>query len=139
MRISDWSSDVCSSDLMAAIRGKTRRKGHVRQVGDQLLRAGADIVDIDARPVSGIAHIDDCLLVWRKARRQHDRLAAGQEAVVRSVLVHARQPLDPPLLGSGFGHIDDSASAEEHPSEHQPLMRNSYAVFCLKKKQSTTL
>src|SRR3546814_4267286 len=39
---------------------------------------------------------------------------------------------------NGFGWLDHSARSEEHTSELQSLMRISYAVFCLKKKQSNT-
>src|SRR3546814_4686115 len=35
-----------------------------------------------------------------------------------------------------FEHSEDMARSEEHTSELQSLMRNSYAVFCLKKKQT---
>src|SRR3546814_7215284 len=48
-------------------------------------------------------------------------------------------------LGVGFHHFgiatsdfDRSVRSEEHTSELQSLMRNSYAVFCLKKKKNTS-
>src|SRR3546814_5498800 len=37
--------------------------------------------------------------------------------------------------GTPFVLLDDPARSEEHTSELQSLMRNSYAVFCLKKKK----
>src|SRR3546814_2384232 len=45
---------------------------------------------------------------------------------------------DPGLLATDVGPvIDDAARSEEHTSELQSLMRISYAVFCLKKKNQT--
>src|SRR3546814_1772528 len=38
----------------------------------------------------------------------------------------------------GFIAVDTETRSEEHTSELQSLMRNSYAVFCLKKKHTTT-
>src|SRR3546814_5007423 len=37
-------------------------------------------------------------------------------------------------LGGIVRHVDHRLRSEEHTSELQSLMRNSYAVFCLKKK-----
>src|SRR3546814_5618289 len=42
----------------------------------------------------------------------------------------------PPTAGQRVG-IDDIVRSEEHTSELQSLMRNSYAVLCLKKKNTT--
>src|SRR3546814_3807156 len=88
MRISDWSSDVCSSDLAG--------EGMQLLVAAGALGVGGDHGD---RPPA------------------HDR--AGRQ------------------LGGGHrlagpGHADHRS--EEHTSELQSLMRISYAVFCLKKK-----
>src|SRR3546814_6611338 len=43
----------------------------------------------------------------------------------------------PPLLGSNHSAQSADNRSEEHTSELQSLMRISYAVFCLKKKQKT--
>src|SRR3546814_7140179 len=88
MRISDWSSDVCSSDLDrqgalldgAIGRGSSRHRGQVR--------ACPEIVPQCHRPTQ----------------------TEVPELYIRS---------------------------EEHTSELQSLMRISYAVFCLKKKNIT--
>src|SRR3546814_2766513 len=42
-----------------------------------------------------------------------------------------------PFLLDGVGHLGAVARSEEHTSELQSLMRISYAVFCLKKKNTT--
>src|SRR3546814_6447427 len=101
MRISDWSSDVCSSDLAGLIGLMLPEEYGGAGLGpfsrfvivEELLSAGA--------PVS--AH-------W---------IAERQSA---------------PLLLK-FG----TERSEEHTSELQSLMRISYAVFCLKKKQHKNL
>jgi hypothetical protein len=74
--------------------------------------AGADVVDVDARPVADIAQIDDLLVIRREARGQHGRLAVGQEAVVGPVRIHDRKPLDAPVLGSALGDIGNAAVEE---------------------------
>src|SRR3546814_10339390 len=107
MRISDWSSDVCSSDL--------------------------------GRPVERV----------RQHRRQPGRLAPG-EVACRLAEMMLRRRLGAVDAVAPFGHVQihfqDPAlrpqhleqRSEEHTSELQSLMRISYAVFCLKKKQHTS-
>src|SRR3546814_7107035 len=97
MRISDWSSDVCSSDLAARPRGLDL---HAR--GDDLL----DLVDVR------IAFEDG----------HRERLSGVVE-------------FDSLRLAIGLGRLARVRS-EEHTSELQSLMRISYAVFCLKKKNN---
>src|SRR3546814_9412630 len=119
MRISDWSSDGCSSDLL---REFGRRGGLAAQI--KLARGPA------------LEGLDD------EARAQPGDLAAlrldlrggpfvGFD-VAREFLLDARaQHLDRDLAAVGGGR------SEEHTSELQSLMRISYAVFCLKKKKAT--
>src|SRR3546814_9016634 len=92
MRISDWSSDVCSSDLLPA-------NHHI-----------ASRID----PVN----LDNAL---RKIDPKPDSLSHGR----------------PPSVGCytpSMARLMPSGRSEEHTSELQSLMRISYAVFCLKKK-----
>src|SRR3546814_7853267 len=103
MRISDWSSDVCSSDLRfeAPCRSCESCWGsHVRY-----FRAEARMA---FQPPAG----HTC---W------HRRRACAYSRSDR-LLDHCR---------------GRSARSEEHTSELQSLMRISYAVFCLKKKNKT--
>src|SRR3546814_7039424 len=98
MRISDWSSDVCSSDLEGDLR--------------RLLR------------------IDEDGVLPRLVLR---RLAVALEHLeMMTVEVHGVRPAG---VVAEIHH--DSARSEEHTSELQSLMRISYAVFCLKKKNKT--
>src|SRR3546814_5755477 len=111
MRISDWSSDVCSSDLDV---GPCRAGAeHAERGGDH-----RDIADrIVARADPHRAPIGIALAV----APQHQR--AGEVGDQRE---HADNPH---RLG---------LRSEEHTSELQSLMRISYAVFCLKNKNQTT-
>src|SRR3546814_3116971 len=88
MRISDWSSDVCSSDLRDP---------------DDSLGPGRRDRAADRR----------CRRGWRRYRLRRPDPGQGH---------HQRRVL----------------RSEEHTSELQSLMRNSYAVFCLKKNNHKT-
>src|SRR3546814_6347145 len=107
MRISDWSSDVCSSDLHAG----SHRLPDAFSVGDRQ-HAGHGCVDQ--------AHL--CIRLSTKGRG-----GSGEELRLRRDLRMDLQADDNlPLAGR----------SEEHTSELQSLMRISYAVFCLKKKKN---
>src|SRR3546814_9903407 len=111
MRISDWSSDVCSSDL---ILGKCLRLGE------------ADLAALGA--VESAGHIVGDL------ERLSDILGAFQ--LVDTDIPDLRHNRIRPVIISVGGRAvcDDVVRSEEHTSELQSLMRITYAVFCLKKK-----
>src|SRR3546814_5412931 len=111
MRISDWSSDVCSSDLPSGLHNI---EGHLdfarceRVLGSKQAQKPRRIVPI---------------ALVRGARLL--RFAVGAPAALLIKIVET----DP---------IPQRARverSEEHTSEPQSLMRISYAVFCLKKKK----
>src|SRR3546814_1371172 len=117
MRISDWSSDVCSSDLagrrrlgrpsLVEIRGRPR---------GQLYPASALLCRIDpARPASA---------------PRKPRVNARRPDTDRARLRTAETAVGADTAGR---HL--VGRSEEHTSELQSLMRISYAVFCLKKKK----
>src|SRR3546814_3826440 len=124
MRISYWSSDVCSSDLVARAglrhhrlhrpqdrlpRGGDPHRPDPRPLGRAVVSAGAEarrwrsdghvLVDDRQHPVGTADHFDRGAVLQRLAQEP----------------AHAR--------------------SEEHTSELQSLMRISYAVFCLTKKK----
>src|SRR3546814_7841053 len=108
MRISEWSSDVCSADL----RGERHRAAFAAE-------------ERGSQPLFEFAH--SCR--YRRLRRV-EPLGSGRKSA---------EPVDPQ---QGFEMIERDAidrhllcRSEEHTSELQSLMRNSYAVFCLKKKK----
>src|SRR3546814_3039381 len=109
MRISDWSSDVCSSDL------RTWRATRSCRLCFGNERAGALGVPPVAAATTGNA-------------RPWPLIIRGRFYRLRSVK-WVRWQLPPPRKFAG--------RSEEHTSELQSLMRISYAVFCSKKKKNT--
>src|SRR3546814_1285022 len=109
MRISDWSSDVCSSDL---------------PFGTEL-----DVYSDEYEWMShSIAPVEE-----------HDRTRRARVGTAQCA-----RPYDVALLNisaMSFGSLSARAiealnlRSEEHTSELQSLMRNSYAVFCLQQKK----
>src|SRR3546814_7020695 len=120
MRISDWSSDVCSSDLACALQ-RLRRAEFLAQ-GHQAGHFGFGDVDL-AAAVIGQRDVADHIVFAL------DNGGGG----------HAVSPgsFDRIRVGSAGTHAPAGCAArsEEHTSELQSLMRISYAVFCLKKKK----
>src|SRR3546814_5243437 len=106
MRISDWSSDVCSSDLQF---------GQVQRVGEQ---AGA--ADLGQARCSGVAIAIVEILPVEEGHQRRQRTA---------LLPCPAGDLEARLPGR-------QRRSEEHTSELQSLMRISYAVFCLQKKKT---
>src|SRR3546814_8596528 len=115
MRISDWSSDVCSSDLF--------ERGFVEAVQHQHLRPA------EQRGVEREAG------VFGRGADEHDRAALdeGQEAVLLRT-IEAVYLIDEQQGALARRRHLLGIRSEEHTSELQSLMRISYAVFCLKKK-----
>src|SRR3546814_10694168 len=134
MRISDWSSDVCSSDLAGRQQqGDQRGEGGIAQAA--IAHRLARHIDIDLQRAAVAA-----------PGQRHVGLADHDTGAHQRVLHH---------IGDGLVALDDAAQdfriegqaevarparqrhlarSEEHTSELQSLMRISYAVFCLKKK-----
>src|SRR3546814_2857546 len=114
MRISDWSSDVCSSDLTAARASA---------------RSTRTWASADPPASNGVRH---------HSTRQGPLLQGGQRLVEGLARTHHRCGLGV-VGGVVAADVDRRAlhrqRSEEHTSELQSLMRLSYAVFCLKKKK----
>src|SRR3546814_1601913 len=124
MRISDWSSDVCSSDL----RRRQSCVGHQRQfteVRSAVQRAGVARVGTAGDQYAGVLH-------GLQVLPGHGR-HPGLLALFRGLLDEIRQQVrrDPAQV---VERVDGIGRSEEHTSELQSLMRISYAVFCLNKK-----
>src|SRR3546814_784186 len=170
MRISDWSSDVCSSDLqhvaiqaplfmlrvgdvaeraaveVDAVAGGT--VGMVERRGDQPHAelglqhvAGREVVEGDVgredlrrhRKEGGVHELHQDV-VQRQLGNQMARPQADAVALVEK-RGEERQADDVVVMGVGEEDVslEGAVRSEEHTSELQSLMRNSYAVFCLKK------
>src|SRR3546814_4970404 len=123
MRISDWSSDVCSSDLLA---GKCSRGIRMLSLDDAQKRA-EKLVEA-ARKIG--ADAADALYICDASTQVQMRLGLLED-------VERSEGEDIGLrVFSGRRSATVSSRSEEHTSELQSLMRNSYAVFCLKKKNN---
>src|SRR3546814_2355992 len=125
MRISDWSSDLCSSELGVAraiggghdayiiIAGGARR--------ELLPRAGLVTVG-----PSGRHPTLDALWPGMRALHGREQQPGGRRGQQFPALQLRKRPDD--------GDRRRAVRSDEHTSELQSLMRISYAVFCLKKK-----
>src|SRR3546814_9165187 len=116
MRISDWSSDVCSSDLSLGT-----------EASDSILQGRAGQVQL---------HLPDLAQFyryWAGTNCEKDRL---HDVIHSTTLI--RRPMMPKVTHKGASGTAWLRS-EEHTSELQSLMRISYAVFCLKKKTTHRL
>src|SRR3546814_2200230 len=123
MRISDWSSDVCSSDLddvvdVGEVAGVVAVVEHVDRLAGQDLAREQEQRHV--RPAPGPVDGEEA----QAGGRQVEQVAVGVRHQFVGLLggrVHAHRVVD---------------RSEEHTSELQSLMRTSYAVFCLKKKKT---
>src|SRR3546814_9126218 len=115
MRISDWSSDVCSSDLAYCIHF------FMLCMSEQPGRAGSGGLERHRR--GGLVRADRRGGAGPGGPTGHDagfRLGFG-------------------AIDGGAAIYNYYLRSEEHTSELHSLMRISYAVFCLKKKKKSTL
>src|SRR3546814_4997193 len=126
MRISDWSSDVCSSDL----RARELRAGRETDlVVDDEVDAAAGIVAADAGKAE--AFPDDALpREGRVAMDQHGQHLLMPGQVVAEGLLRADLAQHHRIDGFEVRRVGDQRHmrSEEHTSELQSLMRISYAV-----------
>src|SRR3546814_2892520 len=133
MRISDWSSDVCSSDLSVAelIVIPTRPSPHD-------LRAAGATVDLCERAGKPLLFVVNAATPRAKITYEA-AIALSQHGTVAPVTLHHRTDFAASMIDGRTVMEADSKRSEEHTSELQSLMRISYAVFCLKKNNKYTL
>src|SRR3546814_5613830 len=135
VRISDWSSDVCSSDLLhprgaAALHTDFARRGGA-DVDHAAARKGAAVVDADDHAVA-VRHVGDAHHAAKGQRAVRGGELAGVETLaVRGAVAGEFVAVIARHAAVDFGF---DVRSEEHTSELQSLMRISYAVFCLQKK-----
>src|SRR3546814_10345977 len=108
MRISDWSSDVCSSDLLSIKARALRGRGI----------AGGDRIELALNAAPQTNRLDIQLTLDAPA----NGLVSGLTGTTKGLHMQ----------------IGGKGRSEEHTSELQSLMRISYADFCLKKKTKPT-
>src|SRR3546814_6371908 len=115
MRISDWSSDVCSSDLASPHPHASRHRARKQPL-----------------PRGGVPG-------WRKGGERTSPLGLLEKVdqFAELLFLFVSVTAGDRLCHAARGMALENRS-EEHTSELQSLMRISYAVFCLKKQQHTT-
>src|SRR3546814_10352462 len=112
MRISDWSSDVCSSDLKS--------------------KSCANVPFVENQAVEWRAHS----LLGLNVQDGGDKMSAGGQPGFLKLWWASRRRLCRQAASSRANSPRAARwRSEEHTSELQSLMRISYAVFCLKKKK----
>src|SRR3546814_8183990 len=126
MRISDWSSDVCSSDLQVDAEQVDAEQHRQREQADRDQLFGQDalrVVDLSVAPQQPFDRAQDDLDAGIEQHRHDQR---GEQRIDRQAVI---ADVEPDRL-----HRRDHfpGRSEEPTSELQSLMRNSYAVFCLK-------
>src|SRR3546814_6065421 len=121
MRIGDWSSDVCSSDLMGFCDHLPMLSGQQEPV-----RCNSSLQGIGLP----LQHQGIPIFKQRLARHFFAVFSVPFQSGQLNVFKIGFKRGDSSSLQGGLRHD----RSEEHTSELQTLMRLSYAVFCLKKK-----
>src|SRR3546814_9284268 len=118
MRISDWSSDVCSSDLCGNQERQFRFHDTYPNAYSSIKRACASVIELTVNSVLSFGQLSS-----RDYEQRHPlsrfKINASKSGRVRPPESVMRRPQE--------------RRSEEHKSELQSLIRHSYAVFCLKK------
>src|SRR3546814_10537454 len=123
MRISDWSSDVCSSDLVRSGGGGLRpRPAQQGKVAGDVAHDGVELRQSD---LQRIGHEEYLLSPPGSGKRRPLTLPQGERGIRSPPLPPARGCARPWRTGRWRGW-----RSEEHTSELQSLMRHSYDVFC---------
>src|SRR3546814_7665213 len=115
MRISDWSSDVCSSDLQAQFVDQCKVASHLIKYRINQQRLAVDFIGKQVG-VGGRGGVEQL----------------PENHSVPPLKLFSKRCIERPFIVIVMQGLD--LRSEEHTSELQSLMRISYAVFCLKKK-----
>src|SRR3546814_4093999 len=136
MRISDWSSDVCSSDL--DFNRKALNLHHGVLITDEFMEAVRDGAEFNLRSPKdqSVRGTVDARSLFQKL--VETRLATGEPYIIFIDQVTRMMPKHHRDLGLKVSTSnlcsEITLRSEERTSELQSLMRISYAVFCLQKK-----
>src|SRR3546814_3457016 len=129
MRISDWSSDVCSSDLIDPMHQFMIEP----LVGtDHLSIGGYNIAFTNSALWMLIAAV--ALWIFMLGGMKRELVPGRWQAAVESMTSFISNMMRA-NIGEEGRRFTPYVRSEEHTSELQSLMRISYAVFCLKKKK----
>src|SRR3546814_9022419 len=132
MRISDWSSDVCSSDLVGLSGGPMLRGYYEgKPVG-----SGTNTISMSEQLRAGAITLAQFHEAEACMHRSHGHCMTMGTASTMACMVEA---LGMGMPGNAAIPAVDARRSEEHTSELQSLMRITYAVFCLKKQNTTSI
>src|SRR3546814_1295903 len=143
MRISDWSSDVCSSDLTTKIKTTAVRRGDRYVINGQKVWISrvqhSDLMILLARttPLEQVTRKSEGMSIFL-VDLHHAVKHGMQIRPIPNMVNHETNELffdnlEIPVENL-LGEEGKGFRSEEHTSELQSLMRISYAVFCLKQK-----
>src|SRR3546814_6692995 len=121
MRISDWSSDVCSSDLLPQY-GRTARAEENRTTQSRM-------TSTMTANLQNLTHTTLDRVLGAIGADAHSRAVCDFSQAART-----RKPSQGELAHAANRSLFYWIRSEEHTSELQSLMRTAYAVLCLKKK-----
>src|SRR3546814_2802775 len=140
MRISDWSSDVCSSDLYPTDEATLERTLSALAPSDGPMCicdpcAGEGVAIAEAAHALGPELASAYAVEFDQERATHARLLVDHciHGDLMDTMI-SRQAFGLLWLNPPYGDL--ARRSEEHTSELQSLMRISYAVFCLQKKRT---
>src|SRR3546814_4768281 len=112
MRISDWSSDVCSSDLCRITLQHLFQFAYILILAHHVHQLHND----ELRRIESLAFL---VRTHTQIQIVHENMQAGSDALVIGL----------PIVRTTGDHLCMAVRSEEHTSELQSLMRISYAVF----------
>src|SRR3546814_8510749 len=125
MRISDWSSDVCSSDLPPGVDWSSvlaQRESHIDWLGGQIEAARERLAQAHKALQAAEHELAEAREAFFRAKARQEALEKRRDSWRgKQRALEARQE-------------EDITRSEEHTSELQYLIRTSYAVHCLKKQ-----
>src|SRR3546814_8613939 len=129
MRMRDGSSDVCASDLFRRRADQADRPGRAGGNGGAAWSQGPSFPACEGQARLG------------GGSRRLSRHGAGLGGMMRlaafaALAIVAAAPVRAET-SAGHYYLEGVMRSEEHKSELPSIMRNSYAVFCLKKKTHT--
>src|SRR3546814_9427360 len=126
MRISDWSSDVCSSDLEHEEDALKKRSSALPETQQEVLSLMRDL-EVNTQIYTTLLNSTQELQVTKAG-------TVGNVRIIDYPLVPDKRAKPKAVLVLAIS----VARSEMDTSELQSPMRNSYAVFCLNKKKQTT-
>src|SRR3546814_2793442 len=125
MRISDWSSYVCSSDLLTQVQ---LRKDNRLYINDGIYGSLSEMATVAIRLPARLIRLDAPVSETLGEFALNGPTCDSLDVLPGTFTL----PVD---VREGDWIEIDQVRSEEHTSELQSLMRISYAVFCLKKKK----